>query len=400
MSVLALLDGTLSAWGGDNAGQIGDDPNGFTTQCQTAICRYQPVAINGITDAVKVAAGYDHACVVKKDGKLMCWGNNSEGQLGHQSAMDKTCGVDIEGGVLDGGVPFKCNWVPQEVMLPSKAVDVAAGKGFTCARLDTKDVYCWGTNANDITGRTAAGFDSTPNKIGGFNSDVEEIAVAGQTQPTHGCGRKTDGTVMCWGHNDFGQLGQAMPSISATPLPVQNILAGDAGGQIAHLALAENTSCAFRQNGDALCWGSHARGGLGNATPVDTFPHPAPGMPQMKWTLTTEMFGGVGTFLVKDAANQWYRWGANVYGTYGDGMFMGGMCGSDICDPNTKVDGALYGYRYLSISTHVLGVSLGGKLFAWGRNDLGQLGKSPGGTDKTCAGSLLCNPNPQIVQGL
>jgi alpha-tubulin suppressor-like RCC1 family protein len=393
-SVVALLDGTLEAWGGDEAGQIGDDPNGFTSQCPNAICRFQPVAIQGPTNVKKVAAGWDHACAVQGDGKLFCWGSNAEGQLGHDPATDKSCNVGLDGGVLDGGIPFKCNWTPTEVTLPAKVVDVAAGKGFTCARTDTKDVYCWGTKTNAVTGRTGVGFDFNPNKLGGFASDVEEISVAGTTQPTHGCGRRTDGTIMCWGKNDYGQLGQAMPAVSATPIAVQNIT------QAVRIVTGENTSCAYRQDGTSKCWGSHARGGLGNATPIDTMPHPVPGDTKMKWGVTMGLYGGVATFFVKDSADQWWRWGVNVYGTYGDGTKTAAMCGNDVCDPNTAQDNALYGYRYVSVSNHVLGVSKGGKLFAWGRNDVGQLGKAPGGTDEMCPGNVYCNPNPQIVSGL
>jgi alpha-tubulin suppressor-like RCC1 family protein len=162
----------------------------------------------------------------------------------------------------------------------------------------------------------------------------------------------------------------------------------------------ESTSCAWRQNGDTLCWGSNVRGGLGNASPVDMAPHPVPGMPQMKWSTTTGLFGGVGTFFAKDPNDQWYRWGANLYGTYGDGFITAAMCGSDVCDSNTKIVMNLFGYRTVSISNHVLGISKGGKLWAWGRNDFGQLGKSPGGSDVTCPGNFLCNPNPKLVQGL
>lgn len=394
MSVVALLDGTLVAFGGDEAGQAAEDPNGFVSQCPNSICRYSPVPVMGVTDAVKVAAGWDHACVVQKDGKLLCWGSNTEGQLGHNPATDKTCGVSLDGGMLDGGVPFKCNWVPAEVTLPSKATDVKAGKNFTCALLDTKDVYCWGTNTNYVTGRAAMGFDFTPNKIGGFAADVVELTVASPMNATHGCGRKMDGSVMCWGKNDFGQLGQASPGVSATPVAVQML------AQAARVVTAENVSCAYRQDGISKCWGSHARGGLGNANPIDMMPHPAPGDPKMRWGLTADLFAGGATLFAKDTAGKWYSWGVNLFGTFGDGTITAGMCGGDVCDPNTKEDAALFNYRAVSISNHALGITPGGKLSAWGRNDVGQLGKAPGGTDVMCPGNVYCNPSPQLVQGL
>lgn len=397
-SFVALFDGTLYAWGSDESGEIGEDPNSLISQCMNVSCRYQPAIFQGVMNVVSVAAGWDHACAVQGDGKLFCWGSNTEGQLGHNPSMDKLCGVLPDGGMIpDAGMaPTVCNWVPMQVTLPSKAVQVVAGKGFTCARLDTKDVYCWGTNTSSITGRAAAGFDFNPNKISVFNADVTDIAVAGPTQVSHACAVRADGNMWCWGKNDFGQLGVAMPATSEAPLQVMGIQ------QVAVMALAEGTSCAQRQNGDPLCWGSHARGGLGNATPVDTNPHPMPGSPNAKWGATQPggLFAGMATHFAKDTAGNFYVWGVNLFGTFGDGTNMAGMCGNDVCDPNTKISTKLLGYRSMITSDHALGITAGGKLASWGRNDYGQLGKQPGGTDSSCMGGIFCNPTPTVVQGL
>lgn len=389
-SYAVLLDGSLYAFGGNAAGQLAEDPNNaFVNQCTPpVVCRYQPVAVQMFTKATRVAAGWDHACAID-DGKVWCWGSNDEGQLGHDPSMDGTCGGS------DAGPGVKCKPTPTQVTLPAgKAVDVAAGKGFTCARTDAKDVYCWGTKTNAVTGRTGSGFDATPNKLTFPASDVEEIAVGGPTQPTHGCARRTSGEVWCWGKNDVGQLGQASPAVSATPVMVQNVQ------QAQQLVVGENTACTFRANGTALCWGSHARGGLGTANPVDTMAHAAPEGVKMRWGITSRMFGGLGTFWAVDSVDNAYVWGANPYGTFGDETITGGTCGNDVCDPNTKGAPKLNGYRMVSAANHALGVSKGGRLFAWGQSKYGQLGKAPGGQDQNCAGGELCNPLPTIVQGL
>jgi alpha-tubulin suppressor-like RCC1 family protein len=340
------------------------------------------------TKATRVAAGFDHACAID-DGKVWCWGSNDEGQLGHDPGTDASC----SGG--DAGPAVKCKFTPTEVMVPAgKAVDIAAGKGFTCVRTDGKEVYCWGTNANGITGRAPGGFSATPNKVGFPASDVEEIAVGSPITPTHGCARRTSGEVWCWGKNDVGQLGQATPAVSATPLQVQNLQ------QVQHIVVGENTACAFRAIGDTLCWGSHARGGLGTANAVDTMPHAAPEPVKQKWGITGQMFGGVATFWALDSVGNAWVWGANAYGTFGDSTITGAACGNDVCDPNTKMDPSLNGYRAVSASNHVLGISKGGRLWAWGQNKYGQLGKAPGGLDQNCANNQLCNPVPTLIQGI
>jgi len=389
-SYVVILDGSLYAWGGNAAGQLAEDPNNaFISQCANVVCRYQPVPIQMFTKATRVAAGWDHACAID-DGKVWCWGSNDEGQLGHDPTGDPTCG----GG--DAGPGVKCKPTPTEVTLPAgKAVDVAAGKGFTCVRNDAKDVYCWGTKTNGVTGRAGSGFDATPNKLTFPASDVEEIAVAGGTQPTHGCARRTNGDVWCWGKNDVGQLGQASPAVSATPVQAQSV------AQAQRLALAENVSCTFRANGTSICWGSHARGGLGTAKPVDTAVHAVPESVNMRWGITAKLFAGGGTVWAFDSVENAYVWGANPFGTFGDQTITGGSCGNDVCDPNTKAAPQINGYRALSGSNHVLGISKGGKLFTWGQNKYGQLGKEPGNQlDQTCAQNTYCNPVPTIVLGL
>lgn len=389
-SYAVLLDGSVYSWGGNAYGQLAEDPSVFSSQCANGIvCRYQPALVQMFAKATRVAAGFDHACVID-DSKVWCWGTNDEGQLGHDPATDTNC----VGG--DAGPTVKCKFTPTEVVLPSgKPIDVKAGKGFSCVRTDAKDVYCWGTNAHGVTGRAPGGFSATPNKLGFPASDVEEIAVASPFAPTHGCARRTNGEVWCWGDNGSGQLGQATPAFSATPLRAQSVQ------QAQQLAVGENTSCTFRAaDTTALCWGSHARGGLGTAKPIDTMAHPVPEAVKMRWGVTTHVFGGAGTFWAFDSLGQAYAWGVNAYGTFGDETITGGACGNDVCDPNTRAVFKLTGYRAVSVSDHALGISKGGRVFTWGKNNLGQLGKVPGGLDQNCTSNELCNPVPTIVLGL
>lgn len=73
-------DGGVSCWGENNsAGQLGVG----TTDPQS-----EPVRLDGIADAVAVtvstqsAVGQGHACALRRDGSVSCWGANAFGQLG------------------------------------------------------------------------------------------------------------------------------------------------------------------------------------------------------------------------------------------------------------------------------------------------------------------------------
>jgi len=69
-------DGTVLAWGGNSAGQLGD---GSTSQ------RLSPVQVSGLgsgSGVSKIGAGSTFALALKSDGTLLAWGSNANGQLG------------------------------------------------------------------------------------------------------------------------------------------------------------------------------------------------------------------------------------------------------------------------------------------------------------------------------
>ncbi len=65
--------GTVSCWGYGAFGQLGNGANGNSAT---------PVAVVGLTDAVKIATGWRHACAQRASGSVVCWGWNQYGQLG------------------------------------------------------------------------------------------------------------------------------------------------------------------------------------------------------------------------------------------------------------------------------------------------------------------------------
>ena len=66
---------TLWCWGDNGTGQLGD--GGPTTGSDVPVQEH-----NHASDWTAVSAGGDHACAVKTDHSLWCWGNNYSGQLG------------------------------------------------------------------------------------------------------------------------------------------------------------------------------------------------------------------------------------------------------------------------------------------------------------------------------
>jgi hypothetical protein len=65
-SCALLGDGTVSCWGSNGTGQLGDG---------TQTDRLTPVQVVGLTDAVAIAAGSNHSCALHGDGTVSCWGS-------------------------------------------------------------------------------------------------------------------------------------------------------------------------------------------------------------------------------------------------------------------------------------------------------------------------------------
>jgi alpha-tubulin suppressor-like RCC1 family protein len=93
----------------------------------------------------------------------------------------------------------------------ANARGVAAGGAHTCAITAERTVVCWGANDDGQLGD------------GGTQASAAPVAVAGLTDAArlragaaHTCAQRMDGTVWCWGANFAGQLGDGAPLIRPT----------------------------------------------------------------------------------------------------------------------------------------------------------------------------------------
>ena len=172
-----------------------------------------PVPVAGITTATAVTGGGFHTCALLQDGTVRCWGQNDYGQLGN-------------GTVSSAQVP---NSTPVEVIGITTATAVTAGGYHACALLQDGTVRCWGQNDYGQLGDGAVITPQTrpptprpsPNPV-----EVRGIttAVAIKAGIFHTCALLRDGTMQCWGWNDYFQLGEpAAVNASSTPVTVSGI---------------------------------------------------------------------------------------------------------------------------------------------------------------------------------
>ncbi len=280
-----LQDGAVRCWGLNDSGQLGD---GTRTNSST------PVAVAGIMGAAAVTGGGFHSCVRFPDGTLQCWGRNEFGQLGDPATTTfisatpvrvsgittatavtagafHTCALLGDGtvrcwgandfGQLGNGSITVNSPTPTPVAVSgiTTAVAISAGGWHTCALLGDGTVRCWGRNDFGQLGNGTTTLSPTPVAVTGITT-----AVAAETFLFHTCAILRDGTLDCWGRNDEGRLGDGTRTNSSTPVAVAGIIT-------AAVAPGGEHSCALLQGGTVRCWGRNIDGRLGNGTTTDAF---------------------------------------------------------------------------------------------------------------------------------
>jgi alpha-tubulin suppressor-like RCC1 family protein len=231
--------GSVSCWGSNDHGQLGDG-----TLVDTPV----PHAVLGLYDATNIAVGYILTCAAQQSGKVSCWGWNANGALGTGNGQADSLPEPVDVVAIDDGV------------------QVVAGNHYACARSVSGVVRCWGYFGH---GQLGVGEMSTeqvlvPTPVVGM---IDAIWLAGGTG--HACAVRKNGHVACWGRNYYGQVGDGTTLDRAIPFEVPGI---DDAVMVA--AGAEHT-CAVSTSRGLLCWGANFSGQLGDGS-SETRPKPTP----------------------------------------------------------------------------------------------------------------------------
>ncbi|MDQ0063086.1 RCC1 domain-containing protein, partial [Paenibacillus harenae] len=231
-------DGTVWAWGENILAQLGD---GSTTN------RSSPVQVTELDSVIAVAAGSAHSLALKSDGTVWAWGNNSNGQLG----IGRTT------------LPSSS---PVQVTNLSSVVAIASGSHHNFAIKSDGTVWAWGGNWNGQLGDGSTTERYTPVQVQGLSSVIDVTAGA-----YHSLAIKSDGTVWAWGNNDYGQDGvpggltlhdgtSLVTTYRHTPVQVQGL------SSVIDVAAGYAHSLALNSDGTVLAWGFNGGGQLGDGS--------------------------------------------------------------------------------------------------------------------------------------
>ncbi len=285
-----LRSGNLRCWGSNARGQLGIPGAGGSTSPVNVVA-----AGGGI---VSVATGSEHTCILKNSGTVLCWGANSNGQLGIGSTVDSTAPVTPTG--LDHGVlrlatkgghtcavmidrTIRCwgyNYFGQvgdgtsadrlvPTAVPNVAdVDTVTAAGWrTCVLTLQAAVYCWGDIEHHVSDGGLDVFSPVPVLVGGFTGRPNALSDDGDSS----CVVDELGGVQCWGDNDVGQLGDGTRNYRRVPGYVVGLQNG-----VGQVAMGGGSACAMLVGGAVQCWGTNYLGQLGTGDRGDSnTPKPA-----------------------------------------------------------------------------------------------------------------------------
>jgi alpha-tubulin suppressor-like RCC1 family protein len=204
-----------------------------------------------VDDATSVDAGYQHVCAVNARDWLPSVPENVF------CVGEGTFGL-LGNGSFSDCAPAGCYQPYTSPVSGVKAIAVSAGNGHTCALEAAGSVMCWGLNEFGQLGRSGPG-SGLAERVAGITDATGISAGDGHT-----CARLSNGTVKCWGYNYWGQLGngQSGPAYDVNRVPtlvsgLTDAVAVSAGGDI---------TCARLASGGVKCWGHNSAGSLGNGT--------------------------------------------------------------------------------------------------------------------------------------
>lgn len=206
-----------------------------------------------------LAAGFGHTCALFRDHSVKCWGDNRHGQLGLGDRDDR--GDDP--GEMGADLP------PVNLGTGKAAVQLAAGRFHTCARLDDGGVKCWGRN--DFGQLGLGGVANRGDNPGEMGDDLDAVDLGADAKAIdlaagafHACALLDGGSIMCWGHNEDGQLGVGTEELRSITGAV-DFRAVDLGTDktAVHVAAGYGHTCAVLADRSLKCWGRNDEAQLG-----------------------------------------------------------------------------------------------------------------------------------------
>jgi len=299
------------------------------------------------TNFTAIASGAIHACGIRADGTVWCWGWNSDGQAGPNVSLNNI------------------SQTPVQVPLTGTYTLIAAGLYHTCAlraqgpnALGNQSVFCWGRNDHGQLGNGTTTSSATPVEAVGINGFAIRPIRTLSAGDWHNIAVSGDGNIVAWGDNSYGQLGDNSTTGALTPKLIFGTTAIAAVGGLGH-------TCAVQTDSTVKCWGANYSGQLGDGTTAQRMsPVKVSGLPGP----VKQLVAGEHNTCALLTSGQLYCWGNNREGELGD------FSAVDRWTPVQVGFGSETALGIAGGAGHTCALTSGPGLWCWGQNDQGQIG--------------------------
>ncbi|WP_018588323.1 RCC1 domain-containing protein [Salinispora arenicola] len=327
---------TVLTWGENDFGQLGD---GTTIDSSTPV----DVDLPAGTTITAIAGSDANSFALTSTGTVLAWGDNTGGELGDGTNTDST--------------------TPVAVKLPTgtTVTAIAVGTFHTLALTSTGALLAWGGNGFGELGdgTTTARNEPVPVNV---PAGTTITAIAGGRG--HSLALTSTGTVLAWGKNNEGQLGDGTNANSTTPVDVDL----PPGTTVTAIAGGGSNSFALTSAGTVLAWGLNSSGQVGDGTTTDRSTPVDVDLPP--GTTVTAIAGGEGHSVALTSAGTVLAWGLNSSGQLGDGTTTDSTTPVDVNLPPDTTITAITAHD----GSHSLALTSTGTILAWGSNSSGELG--------------------------
>jgi len=224
-------EGHVFAWGDNSGGQLGD---GTKVQRNSPV----PVETSGALAGKKViavAAGHGYSVALASDGDLLAWGSNSTGELGDGTFEDRSQPVAMDRGALGD----------------KRVTAIATGFARTLVLTADGGVYACGMNYDGGLGDGTTEPRNVLTPVNLENVPAGETVVAIEAGYLHSLMLTSGGHVLAWGINRDGILGDGTLLDQRVPV----LLGGDlVGKKIRAIAAGGNHNLALSDGGELFTW--------------------------------------------------------------------------------------------------------------------------------------------------